>query len=165
MSTQAHATTEHPDHLKVLVAVDFSDTSRRALAWAFDYALRAPCEIHLVHVIETRASELIPGRGNERITNDLWIVNQEATTELERMVPDTDDRKRIGPIYKHVAQGRPANEIVDVADRISADLIVVGTHGRTGLARLFMGSVAEHTVRHAKCPVVCVKPGTGQEVK
>jgi nucleotide-binding universal stress UspA family protein len=89
----------------------------------------------------------------------LWVISREAETELERMVPDVKERSKVGRLYRHVARGRPASEILAVADKIDAEMIVMGTHGRTGLAGLLIGSVAEKIVRHADCPVVCVKPG------
>lgn len=147
------------DTLTVLVPVDFSETSRRALAWAFDYATRAPCEVHLLHVVEDHLSDVVRAPVAERIANEVWAITREAQEELERMVPDPDDRERMGRIHRHVARGRAAAEILRIAEKIGAEIIVMGTHGRTGLARLVIGSVAEKVVRHADCPVVCVKPG------
>ncbi len=150
----------HPpeEKLKVLCPIDFSETSRRALAWAYDYATRAPCEIHLLHVVEDHLRDLLPEDGRERFENELFLAVKTAEAELERMVPDKNERDIIGPIHHHVARGRPASEILGVANKIGAELIVMGTHGRSGLSHFLIGSVAEKVVRHARCPVVCVKP-------
>lgn len=145
--------------LKVLVPVDFSETSRRALAWAFDYALRAPCEIHVLHVSELHFDE-IGGASQERITNDLWAVDQETRVEMDNIVPK-DERGAVGSLYRHVGYGKPASVIIRLASDLGPDLIVMGTHGRTGLAHLIFGSVAEQVLRRAPCPVVCVKPILG----
>jgi nucleotide-binding universal stress UspA family protein len=147
------------DTIKVLVPVDFSETSRCALAWAFDYATRAPCDVHLLHVVEDKLSDMVSERSRERYQAELEGIAREAAEELKRIVPDPDDRKGIGKITQHVARGNPASEILRVAEKLGAELIVVGSHGRGGLSGLLIGSVAEKIVRHAHCPVVCVKPG------
>ena len=152
-------TTTTSDKLLVLVPIDFSETSRRALAWAFDYATRAPCEVHLLHVIDDQWFEAVRSRLPDHIAKEISDVNQESAAELERMVPDKEDREEIGRILRHVGRGRPAAEILRIAEKLGADMIVMGTHGRSGLAHLLIGSVAEKVVRHANCPVVCVKPG------
>lgn len=147
------------DRLKVLVPVDFSETSRRALAWAFDYATRAPCDVHILHVVEDHVSDLVTHHRREQIAAELDAISREAKEELERMAPETALRERIGRIHRHISRGRAAHEILRVANDLHAETIVIGTHGRSGLAGLLIGSVAEKVVRHAHCPVVCVKPG------
>jgi nucleotide-binding universal stress UspA family protein len=148
------------EKLLVLVPVDFSETSRRALAWAFDYATRAPCELHLLHVIDDQWFDVLRERLPDRASQEIWAVDKEVKEELERMVPSAESREEIGRIYHHVSRGRPAAEILRIAEKLEAEMIVMGTHGRSGLAHLLIGSVAEKIVRHANCPVVCVKPGT-----
>lgn len=156
-------TTNADDKLLVLVPVDFSDTSRRALAWAFDYATRAPCEVHLLHVIDDGWLEVSGASLPERVKIELRGVYRECEEELARMIPDEQDRDEIGPITRHVSHGRPAAEILRIAEKLGTDMIVMGTHGRSGLAHLLIGSVAEKVVRHAHCPVVCVKPGLARQ--
>lgn len=63
------------------------------------------------------------------------------------------------PLEYHARNGEPGPAIVLVAEQIQADLIVMGTHGRTGMSRILMGSIAEHVLRHAHYPVLTVKPG------
>jgi nucleotide-binding universal stress UspA family protein len=153
------AMTPSQELLKVLIPIDFSETSRRALAWAYDYATRAPCELHVLHVVEDQLNDALSLGMQERLENELWAITQETASELVQMVPDRDGRARIGAIHRHVVRGKPAAEILRTAEKLPADMIVMGTHGRTGLAGLLIGSVAEKTVRRAHCPVVCVKPG------
>ena len=74
------------------------------------------------------------------------------------MAADAESRKSVGTMKRHVAVGRANHEIVGLANRLGSDLIVMGTHGRTGIRRAVIGSVAEYVVRHAPCTVVCVKP-------
>ncbi len=146
-------------HLKVLVPVDFSETSKRAMAWAFDYAQRAPCELHLLHVVDRHVSlSDLRERGIESLRSELEGVNQSAEDELAKMAPDSAAREQIGALHHHVATGKPADEILRVARELCPDMIVMGTHGLTGVERMLMGSVAERVVRRAPCTVVCVKP-------
>jgi universal stress protein A len=146
----------------MLIAVDFSEPSRMALVWAFDYATRAPCEVHLVHVVENRVGEAFRGHQVDRVSKELAEVTREVDEELKRMLPDPDERAMLGRIVRHVAYGKPATEILAIAERLGADLIVIGTHGRGGLAQLVLGSVAEKVVRHAPCPVLVSKHGRAQ---
>jgi nucleotide-binding universal stress UspA family protein len=149
--------TTTPDRMCVVIPVDFSETSRRALAWALDYSLRGPCELHVVHVTETSAGDLMPHIAAARATQDVSNLDELVYEEIERIVPH-EDRGQIGPILRHVTEGTPHRAILRIAQELKADLIVMGTHGRTGLAHLVSGSVAEQVVRRARCPVVCVKP-------
>jgi nucleotide-binding universal stress UspA family protein len=137
--------------LKVLVPVDFSEPSRMAMAWAFDYAQRADCELHLLHVVETTADPL-------ELETEFRAITRAAEEELSGMAPSEAARIRIGKLHRHTATGKPADEIVEVARRLGAELVVMGTHGRTGVRRALIGSVAEETMRRAPCTVVCVKP-------
>jgi universal stress protein A len=68
------------------------------------------------------------------------------------------------PVTTRVMAGAPGAVIVELAREGHADLIVMGTHGRTGLTRLLMGSVAEYVMRHAQCPVMTIKPGAGEHL-
>ena len=146
------------DRLVVLVAIDYSATSGRAMAWAIDYAQRAPCELHLVHVLDRslHVGDLSPNSRDMQAEIDGITVA--ARNELAAMVRSDEAASSIGPIKRHVAIGRPSHEIVALASRLQCDLVVVGTHGRTGIRRAVIGSVAEYVVRHAPCTVVCVKP-------
>lgn len=148
------------DKLVVLVPVDFSDPSRRAMAWAFDYGQRAPCDIHLLHVVERHFTlrDLVDPSA-ERLKVELAEVSEAAQQELEAMAPKSEDRALLGELHHHVAVGRPAEEILRLARELDADLIVMGTHGLSGaVERLFVGSVAQKVVRTAPCTVVSVKP-------
>jgi universal stress protein A len=140
--------------LKVMVPVDFSEASRRALAWAFDYATRAPVELHLIHVVEDRIGD-VPAR--ERYDAEVRAIMEQAESELRRMVPDTKERERLGTIAEHVVRGSAAAEILRLAKKLEAEMIVMGSRGRSALAELLLGSVADKVVRAAKCPVVIVR--------
>lgn len=137
--------------LTVLVPIDFSEPGKQALRWAYDYAQLRPCELHLFHVIEEARYEAIH--------EEMRGIEAEAQRQLKEMAPDAAARDRIGKIVQHVGDGKPPQAIVALAEKLGAHLIVMGTHGRTGVRRAVLGSVAEHVVRHAPCTVVTVKPG------
>lgn len=137
----------------VLVPVDFSDPSRAAMAWAFDYARKLDCELHLLHVIDRVATAVTEKRKGER-----QAIVRAAEEELAKVAPDAELRERVRPVDRLVVWGKPADQITAVARSIGADLIVLGTHGRYGWKRAALGSVAEAVVRHAPCPVLTVKP-------
>ena len=141
----------------VMVPVDFSEASRRALAWAFEYAARLPVAIHLVHVVEDRMGDIVPSRARERFEAEVKAVMQEAEGELKRMIPDEAERAKLGVISEHVVRGAPAAEILRLSKKLEAGLIVMGSRGRHALAELLLGSVADKIVRAARCPVVVVK--------
>jgi nucleotide-binding universal stress UspA family protein len=140
----------------VLVAIDFSMLSRRALRWALDYAKHQPCHIHTVHVIDRRWRREDLRADLDSLRAELVDVHDAAVAELAPLV-DEDERTRIGSLHEHVAIGDPAGEVVALASELGADLIVVGSHGGDAMRRLFTGSIATKVVRDASCPVVVVK--------
>jgi nucleotide-binding universal stress UspA family protein len=131
----------------ILHPTDFSEQSRYALALARTLARGCGARLILLHVGAPWAvvghADLIP----------VLTANQEELKEqLRRLTPDADFR-----VEHRFERGDPASEILRVAQETHADLIVMGTHGRTGMGRLLMGSVAEQVLRQAACPVVMVK--------
>jgi nucleotide-binding universal stress UspA family protein len=140
----------------VLVAVDFSVLSRKALAWALDYARCVPCHLHTVHVVERRWKLSDLRADLDTLRAELVDVHDAAVAELTPLVGD-EERGRVGSLHEHVSLGEPAAEIVALAGELGADLIVVGHHGGDALSRLLTGSVAAKVVREAACPVVVFK--------
>jgi universal stress protein A len=135
---------------KILFATDFSPTSQEVLAVASSLAKSSGAELIIAHC------EIPPAvyGGAEMVTHLSDLNDQLAREQLEQVTPaDPSIRVR-----RELLNGDPAKEIVDLADQEKVDLIVVGSHGRTGLEHFLMGSVAEKIVRHAKCPVLTVKP-------
>jgi len=139
----------------VVIAVDFSATSRYALHWAFDYALHVASVIHTVHVIDRRWSpgDLLADAAS--IQRELAGAEATALAELRMLTEDA--RARLGNVHEHVAVGKPADELLRVAAQLGADLLVVGSHGHDPIAHLFVGSNAERIVRNATCPVVVIR--------
>lgn len=140
--------------LRIVVGIDFTDLGDHALREAVRYARRFDnAEIHPVHVIDAPASKAdLPG--TERAL-------AEASEQLrERVVAAVEERGTVwDQVFSfHTRLGEPAEAIEQVAIDIEADLIVVGTHGRRGLAKMLIGSVAESLVARAHCPVLISRP-------
>ncbi|HJZ59942.1 MAG TPA: universal stress protein [Gemmataceae bacterium] len=133
----------------ILHPTDFSDRSHYALHLAGALARDYGAGLMLLHVIP----QSIIGYGEGVIPPDPDVLLEEARADLDRLiVPDLDT-----PVWRRTGNGDPAATILRVARETNTDLIVMGTHGRTGLSRLLMGSVAEQVVRRASCPVMTVK--------
>jgi universal stress protein A len=140
----------------VLVAIDFSVMSRRALRWALDYARHQPCHLHTVHVIERRWKRSDLRADLDALRAELVDVHDAAVAELAPLVDD-DERARVGSLHEHVTLGDPAAEVVALSQELGADLIVIGHHAGDALTRLLTGSTAAKVVRDATCTVVVVK--------
>jgi universal stress protein A len=159
---------------KILVPIDYSDYSHQALQWGAGLAEKFGAQLLLLHVIP-RASQDLPGVG-ETASPQLAL---DSPTVYYPPSPPPEGMMTIDPIeiaqnelrdlavtrlnasvsvIPRVGVGRPADEIVRVAREDQVDLIVMGTHGRTGLRHLLAGSVAEAVMRTAPCPVFTVKP-------
>ena len=133
----------------VLHPTDFSDRSRNALLLACALANDYGARLIVLHVAWT--APLVSGEG--MLPTDPDLIRRAAMEELERLeVPAAG-----GAFVRRFEEGDAVAAILRVAQEVPADLIVMGTHGRTGLGRLLMGSVAEQVVRKAPCPVLTVK--------
>lgn len=141
----------------IVVGVDFSVTSVRAVAAAHDIVrLAKNPELHLVHVVHPvgRApalSELATATEVEQVT-----MLDEASEELGKLAREAAGATGVH-VHTHVRVGEPEREIAQLASDVGADLVVVGTHGRSGIERVLLGSVAESVVRRAPCPVLTIK--------
>jgi len=143
---------------KILVPVDYSDCSRVAMEYALFLAERFDAEIEVLHVAEIPEGEehtvVKPDTGEEQLLSEL-IMQQAVKAETEFLAPFVRDATI--PIERSLLKGRPGKVIVEAATDRGADLIVMGTHGRSGFQRLIMGSVTERVLRSAPCPVVVVR--------
>ena len=140
---------------KILVATDFSESARAALEQAGELARALHASLDLVHVWEVPA--FLPG---ELLVADgaslLDLVKNRAQERMAALVADAE-RDGIHPSAINCVLGVPHAAIVDAAVAGGHDLIVLGSHGRTGLSRVLLGSVAERVVRHAPCTVVVAR--------
>ncbi len=146
-----------PEGGPVLAPVDFSDGSREALRLAGALAAERGAVLHALHVVEwpTELPAYLLGVGLPAMPDVLARAQAELTAFVAATVgPDavTAVRVRLG--------GLAAYAVAEYAREVAAGLVVISTHGRTGLDRLLMGSVAERVVRMASCPVLTVRPGT-----
>jgi nucleotide-binding universal stress UspA family protein len=145
---------------RILVAVDFSPESDAAIHTAFGFARAFDASITLLHVHElpTVMNGIVPGVDSDA---DTKLLRDSAHAQLATLVlrlQARDPRTLEGGITIETAVegGTPADVILAHARSGGFDLIVLGTHGRTGLRRLLVGSVAEAVIRGASCPVVTV---------
>ncbi|MBL8868189.1 MAG: universal stress protein [Planctomycetaceae bacterium] len=140
---------------RILCPVDFSECSLRAAEYAFGLAQRCRATVEIVHVWQPG------GKGAEFRGPMSAYVGEEAEVgrALERIRPAFADVA----CRHHLLVGDPADEIVTLAIEHQIDLIVIGTHGRTGLSRWILGSVAETILRKAPCPVLTCKHSLEKE--
>jgi universal stress protein A len=159
---------------RMLVPVDFSPDSLQALALARDLGERFRAELLILHVVDQTflagAPELaVANPAFAKLLNEQWRIATEQTERLARRLPPvrrdptgSGSRPRRRPQARTmVKRGVPWQVIVDTAKRSAADLIVMATHGRTGLAHMLIGSVAERVVRNAPCAVLTVRRARG----
>lgn len=149
---------------KILVTTDFSKFSEPAMTYACAIAARFNSELHLLHVCPD-AAMLIPeagGLGAAGIVDQAKACEESAQVQLKDLPPDGWENEQ--DVVRATRVGSPFVEIIQYAKEHDIDLIVIGTHGRSGLMHLLMGSVAENVVRKAPCPVLTVKPDGHQFV-
>ena len=136
----------------ILVPIDFSEPSKRALDAAVDLAVAFGAKLSITHTLE------IPGyayAGMGYPTVDFITPLQETAKELLSTTLEAV-RKRLPDATSELRTGGAWEQTLAVAKDVGADLIVIGTHGRSGIAHAFLGSVAEKVVQHAHCPVLTV---------
>jgi nucleotide-binding universal stress UspA family protein len=141
----------------ILCPTDFSEFSRHALDHALAIAKWYHSKITLLHVCSIAPGPVYsPGIGIAP-TSLLTLEDRDAALAAMRRFAETEAGPD-APIAFDVAEGNPANEILDRARTRTSDLIVMGTHGRSGFERLLLGSVTEKVLRKATCPVLSVPP-------
>jgi len=138
---------------KILVPTDFSVCAKQAVTYACELAKRFGAELHLLHVACPPVADYAYAA---RIPDELLRPEKLAQRELEEY--EVPDAEQLPGVQKTVRSGTPFVEIVRQAKEKDIDLIVIGTHGRTGLKHMLIGSVAEKVVRKATCPVLTVRP-------
>jgi nucleotide-binding universal stress UspA family protein len=146
------------DIQRILVPVDFSEHATPMIEWAVHLAKEHGSTILLLHVYHLPVEfQQLEGA---YLPPDFWSnVKSEAEQQLAHHADEI--RGRGLAVEGIVREGYPATVIVDEAEALSADLIVIGTHGHTGLKHLLLGSIAERVVQRAPCPVLTVKPAEG----
>lgn len=146
---------------RILCATDFSETAEAAWEMACELARVHRAELALVHAftdLPSYAYAEVPGPAVQKVWEEQRQWVQQALEE--RTAAAAARGLTVKPLLK---TGAAATVIADAAAEQGVDLVVVGTHGRTGLNRLVIGSVAERVVRIAPCPVLTVKPPAARE--
>lgn len=142
---------------KILVPTDFSDCSRQAWRYATALSEAFDAEVHLIHVLQDLTA-LAPEPGLVFPPPGNYIQELEASALKALEQHANSQEKRPTVVVQKVLHGPPFVEVVRYARDEDIDLIIMGTHGRSGLAHVLLGSVAEKVVRKAPCPVLTVRP-------
>ena len=147
---------------KILFCTDFSENSELARELALDYAKAFGAELMIIHVIDTTAFPDYADWVGDDINKILNQAERLASTRLDSMAAEC--RQVLKDVKTWCKRGSAANVIVSLAEQESVDLIVMGTHGRTGVTYLVMGSIARSVLRMAHRPVLIVEgpPGKGE---
>ena len=137
---------------RIVAATDFSEASVVAVETALNLAMESNAILYLLHVLEL-PSGVDPMVGLVKPPLGDW--REDAMRALEQLIPENWEEDR--EVQKVIVMGTATAEIARFAEQKAADMIVMGTHGRRGFARLLMGSTAEALLRQAPCQVLVVK--------
>ena len=143
---------------KILVPVDYSPSSRLALEWALSLSDRLGSSVHVLHAWEVPAYlrpdlTVWSGEVSETLADH---TRMEAEKGMREFLADVKATER-ATVTSQVVSGPPYATILAKAKEGGFDMIAMGTHGRGGVAHLFLGSVAERVVRHSACPVLTIR--------
>lgn len=139
---------------KILCPVDYSNCSMNALAYATELALKDSARLYLLYVKDEHVSDY----GGLKFGAD-FNYTTETVAEMEQRLRSSipEEIRRSIDVEILIRVGIPFEEILKAARDEKAELIVMGTHGRTGIAHMVIGSVAEKVIRNAPCPVLCIR--------
>lgn len=140
----------------ILVPTDFSEIAEKAL-----HVARALARDHRAKLVLMSAPLPPPPAAEVYVpVGDFAGLTEEARRQLTSLAKTVTEL----PVETRVLVGSPGSAIVELANDCQADLIVMGTHGRSGLSRVLLGSVAEYVLRHAPCPVLTIKPAAAEHL-
>jgi len=142
---------------KILVPTDFSETSRYAMQYAINFAKSFNAELEIVHVIFDESQIVAFYLPQVTFQNLDQELEESAKKQMEDFINSFPELNEVRYSTK-MLKGTAFVEIISEAKAYNADIIVIGTHGRTGLEHVLFGSTAEKVVRKAPCPVFTVKP-------
>jgi len=143
---------------RVLVPVDFSPLSETVLRFGVELTRKGGVTV-VLHVLEPLPMHFESAFGSFVNTEGLLRIRENAEHLLAQSTAKYPDREFI----TELKEGKPSAQVLDAARRHSAEMIVMGTHGRGGLEELFLGSVAARVVRRARCPVLTVREPRGRD--
>jgi nucleotide-binding universal stress UspA family protein len=139
----------------ILVPIDFSNYSEKALAYASEVAQSYDAQLQVLHIIEETMHPAFSVTGKSSIFDLVPGIKDDSKKRIEKMLEKFVSDKVKSKVF--VQGGRAANDIIKFAKENSTDLIVIATHGLTGLEHMLLGSVTEKVVRMSHCPVFTVK--------
>ncbi|HVP95333.1 MAG TPA: universal stress protein [Methanoregulaceae archaeon] len=138
---------------KILVAIDGSGTSEKALECALDEAKVWKSALHVIYVVETGLFSSLPMDNTWEIM--LSLLEKEGNTALGD-AQNKADKKGIA-ITTHLKEGHAGNEIIKIADDMEADLVVIGSHGKSNVDRILLGSISSYVVSNCRTAVLVVR--------
>ena len=144
--------------LRILTPIDFEENSLTALEYAATFARQPGATLYLLHVVELDPLHL--QKEIEPTTKNEWAAEGTAKERLHQIAQERVGNTIRYEVLVHVGEAAPV--ILATAEDVEAQIIVMATHGRTGLSHFFLGSVAERVVRKALCPVFTIP---GQQAK
>ncbi len=148
---------------RILMPVDFSEYSNLGVQYGCALAEQFDAELHLLHVLQDLVAIVPePGMAFPPPGDYMQELKDTAVGTMEKIPPAEWSKGRT--VVRATREGAPFVEIIRYARENEIDLIVMGTHGRSGLAHVLLGSVAEKVVRKAPCPVLTVRPSSHQFV-
>lgn len=146
----------------ILFATDFSEASQAALPYAAAIARRYHSQLHIAHIVSP-ASYTIPSQPSDLVTID--SIHEAALADVRQRMETLSLHLETVPHHTYVREGEVWENLSDLIQSRDIDLLVVGTHGRTGVKKLVLGSEAERILRQAPCPVLTVGPKIAGRVK
>lgn len=139
---------------QILFATDFSDSSQRAAGYAVSLAKLTGAKLHILHVInelDEHQRVMIPKEAFLVLKKEVEI---QAVKELEKF---SNEQAQGINTATYAVVGAPFRVIIEMAEELNTDLIIMGTHGRTGMEQVIVGSTAERVVRRSRIPVLTVR--------
>jgi universal stress protein A len=144
-----------PNINKVLVPIDFSDYSKNALKYAVNFAKHFNAEMILIYVVEPIIYPSDFSMGQIAVPTINMEMDKRASEELEKLAnKEISKDLRVKTLVK---TGKPFIEIIETASQENVDIVIISTHGHSGVEHILFGSTAEKVVRKAPCPVLTIR--------
>jgi nucleotide-binding universal stress UspA family protein len=150
---------------KILIPLDGSDLAEQALPHAVEVANAFGSDVHIVHIVMRYMGGMMPYEVEYQLSESLREAALHEAHEYLNRIAETYKSKFNMPIHTKVIEGVVSDAILDFADFQGIDLIVMATHGRSGVSRWVFGSVAERVLRASKCPVFLIRAASEEEDK
>ncbi|MFQ5964827.1 MAG: universal stress protein [Candidatus Scalinduaceae bacterium] len=142
---------------KILCSVDFSESSLEALKYATHLALNEGATLYLIHIVDSRIYDYGGPIYEPETSTIAPVIDQTSMDRLKDKLLEEVAKELQDKVETIISFGVPFVEIIKAAKDNDIDLIVMGTHGRSGIAHIMLGSVSEKVVRKAPCPVLTVR--------